>query len=93
MNVDAELLSFQCVGVGKMRPNVVFLGFKNDWMNTPNAAVDYFNILHDALDLRYGVGILRLQKGLDFSALYSSGKLMNRFSCRSLKTMNAIEQV
>ncbi|CAF3190851.1 unnamed protein product [Rotaria socialis] len=60
----------QCVGVGKMRPNVVFLGFKNDWLTKPQSTVDYFNILHDALDLNYGVGILRLQSGLDFTDFF-----------------------
>lgn len=56
-----------------MRPNVVFLGFKNDWTSTPQSTIDYFNILHDALDLKYGVGILRLQTGLDFSDFFGSG--------------------
>ena len=57
-----------------MRPNVVFLGFKNDWLSKPQATIDYFNILHDALDLKYGVGILRLQSGLDFSDFFGSGR-------------------
>jgi solute carrier family 12 (sodium/potassium/chloride transporter), member 2 len=65
----------QCVGVGKMRPNVVFLGFKNDWLNKPQATIDYFNIIHDALDLQYGVGILRLQSGLDFSDFFGLGTI------------------
>ncbi|CAF3821224.1 unnamed protein product [Adineta steineri] len=60
----------QCVGVGKMRPNVVFLGFKNDWLIKAEATNDYFNIIHDALDLKYGVGLLRLQSGLDFSDFF-----------------------
>ncbi|CAF1118554.1 unnamed protein product [Adineta ricciae] len=63
----------QCVGVGKMRPNVVFLGFKNDWTTIPEATIDYFNIIHDALDLKYAVGILRLQTGLDFSDFFGPG--------------------
>jgi hypothetical protein len=57
-----------------MRPNVVILGFKNDWLTTAEATVDYFNIIHDALDLKYGVGILRLQSGLDFSDFFGPGK-------------------
>lgn len=73
------LISLQCLGVGKMRPNVVFLGFKNDWLTKPQAAIDYFNIIHDALDLKYGVGILRLQSGLDFSDFFGSGTA----SCRA----------
>ena len=62
-----------------MRPNVVFLGFKNDWLTTPEATIDYFNILHDALDLKYGVGILRLQSGLDFSDFFGPGNRVNHF--------------
>lgn len=56
-----------------MRPNVVFLGFKNDWLTKPEATIDYFNIIHDALDLKYAVGILRLQSGLDFSDFFGAG--------------------
>ncbi|CAF1426398.1 unnamed protein product [Rotaria magnacalcarata] len=60
----------QCVGVGKIRPNVVVLGFKNDWLIKADTAIDYFNIIHDALHLKYGIGILRLQSGLDFSDFF-----------------------
>ena len=69
-----------------MRPNVVFLGFKNDWLSKPEATMDYFNIIHDALDLKYGVGILRLQSGLDFSDFFVPGKIASRsssFQCRA----------
>ncbi|CAF0819995.1 unnamed protein product [Adineta ricciae] len=60
----------QCVGVGKMRPNVAVLGFKNDWTANAIATIDYFNIIHDALHLKYGIGILRLQTGLDESDFF-----------------------
>jgi solute carrier family 12 sodium/potassium/chloride transporter 2 len=63
------------VGVGKMRPNVVFLGFKNDWLVKAQATIDYFNIIHDALDLKYGIGILRLRAGLDFSDFFGPGTI------------------
>jgi hypothetical protein len=78
--LNLDLFVFQCVGVGKMRPNVVFLGFKNDWLTTAQATIDYFNIIHDALDLKYGVGILRLQTGLDFSDFFGPGRT-NFFPC------------
>jgi hypothetical protein len=52
-----------------MRPNVVILGFKNDWLIKSNSTIDYFNIIHDALHLQYGIGIVRLQSGLDFFEL------------------------
>jgi solute carrier family 12 sodium/potassium/chloride transporter 2 len=59
--------------VGKMRPNMVVLGFKNDWLIKADASIDYFNIIHDALHLNYGIGILRLQSGLDFSDFFEPG--------------------
>ena len=57
-----------------MRPNVVVLGFKNDWLVKADATIEYFNIIHDALHLKYGIGILRLQTGLDFTDFFGPGK-------------------
>ena len=56
-----------------MRPNVAVLGFKNDWTANAIATIDYFNIIHDALHLKYGIGILRLQTGLDESDFFQPG--------------------
>jgi hypothetical protein len=58
-----------------MRPNVVVLGFKNDWLIKSDATIDYFNIIHDALHLKYGIGIFRLQTGLDLSEFFELGMI------------------
>ncbi|XP_077988491.1 solute carrier family 12 member 2-like [Glandiceps talaboti] len=65
----------QVCGIGKMKPNTLFLGFKNNWQTDSGAKVEqYVNIIHSAFDLFYGVCILRLQEGLDISsALESAG--------------------
>ncbi|XP_064608218.1 solute carrier family 12 member 2-like [Liolophura sinensis] len=56
----------QCVGIGKMRPNTLLIGFKNNWRtDSPQRVADYFHVIHDAFDLHLGVGILRLQEGFD----------------------------
>ncbi|ESO86681.1 hypothetical protein LOTGIDRAFT_166954 [Lottia gigantea] len=56
----------QCQGMGKLRPNTLILGYKNDWQVDDPRAVDcYFNVISDAFDLKYGVGILRVPDGLD----------------------------
>jgi solute carrier family 12 sodium/potassium/chloride transporter 2 len=60
-----------------MRPNVVVLGFKNDWLLKTDATIDYFNIIHDAFHLKYGVGIFRLQTGLDFNDYFDPGTITN----------------
>lgn len=58
----------QATGVGKLRPNMVLLGFMNNWNNRkPEEILDYFNTIHTAFDLHLGVGILRVEPGLDYS--------------------------
>ncbi|CAG0892929.1 unnamed protein product [Darwinula stevensoni] len=58
----------QLSGLGKLRPNVLLLGFKADWRSChPTDMLQYFNVIHDAFDNYLAVGILRLQEGLDYS--------------------------
>ncbi|ELU01077.1 hypothetical protein CAPTEDRAFT_156991 [Capitella teleta] len=60
----------QCAGAGKLRPNTFLVGFKNDWQGAPPQEVhDFFMMIHDAFDLRFGIGVLRLKGGLDYSHL------------------------
>ncbi|RUS77830.1 hypothetical protein EGW08_014404 [Elysia chlorotica] len=54
----------QNVGVGKFRPNLLILGFKSKWQtDRPETVQQYLGIIHDAFDLKYGVGILRVKEG------------------------------
>lgn len=58
-------------GIGKLKPNIILLGFKNDWQTCPNEdRHQYFGILHTAFDLHMGVGIIRIQQGFDSTLLY-----------------------
>ncbi|XP_075998050.1 solute carrier family 12 member 3 [Genypterus blacodes] len=58
----------QGAGLGRIKPNVLLMGFKTDWCSdTPQAAHDYIEILHNAFDLQYGVCVLRMKEGLDLS--------------------------
>uniref|UniRef100_A0A8C9FYC8 Solute carrier family 12 member 3 n=1 Tax=Pavo cristatus TaxID=9049 RepID=A0A8C9FYC8_PAVCR len=51
----------QAAGLGKMRPNIVALGYKRDWQAAaPQSLEDYVGILHDAFDFKHGVCLLRL---------------------------------
>ncbi|XP_034033070.1 solute carrier family 12 member 3 [Thalassophryne amazonica] len=53
----------QGAGLGRMRPNVLLMGFKNDWCSdSPQAAHNYIGILHDAFDLQFGVCVLRMNE-------------------------------
>uniref|UniRef100_A0A671SNW2 Solute carrier family 12 member 2-like n=1 Tax=Sinocyclocheilus anshuiensis TaxID=1608454 RepID=A0A671SNW2_9TELE len=58
----------QAAGLGRLRPNTLVLGFKNDWRIGDIKDVEtYINLMHDAFDFQYGVVILRLREGLDIS--------------------------
>ena len=59
LRLGAQAL-MQCSGLGKLRPNIVVIGFKNDWISDNIQKVeDYVNILHDAFEARLSVAILR----------------------------------
>ncbi|KAF5270453.1 hypothetical protein FQR65_LT17843 [Abscondita terminalis] len=60
----------QTTGIGKLSPNVLMMGFKNDWKICNTDALEaYFNILHKAFENRLAVAILRMQEGLDYSRI------------------------
>uniref|UniRef100_A0A5F9CL75 Solute carrier family 12 member 3 n=1 Tax=Oryctolagus cuniculus TaxID=9986 RepID=A0A5F9CL75_RABIT len=58
----------QASGLGRMKPNILVVGFKKNWQAAHPATVeDYIGILHDAFDLSYGVCVLRMREGLNVS--------------------------
>ena len=60
----------QTAGLGKLRPNVVLIGFKN-WTTLHRGNIgeidEYVGILRDAFESNFGVGILRNDGGFDHS--------------------------
>ncbi|XP_072037577.1 solute carrier family 12 member 1-like [Amphiura filiformis] len=64
----------QLGGVGKIRPNTVIMGYKNNWQEDSHEAVDdYVGIIHDTFDIEYGLCILRIAERFDVSSALSSG--------------------
>ncbi|KAM6943039.1 solute carrier family 12 member 1 [Xenentodon cancila] len=58
----------QVSGLGRMKPNILMMGFKRDWETAGRDAVqNYVGILHDAFDFEYGTVVLRMNQGLDVS--------------------------
>lgn len=51
-------------GLGKMRPNTVVMGFKNNWTDKRclNEVVDYLGVINDVFELNYGLIILRMNE-------------------------------
>ncbi|XP_067117756.1 solute carrier family 12 member 10, tandem duplicate 1 [Osmerus mordax] len=58
----------QSSGLGKLKPNTLFLGFKANWRECDSEKLeDYVNTIHDTFDCNHGVCILRMMDGLDVS--------------------------
>ncbi|XP_036606831.1 solute carrier family 12 member 3 isoform X3 [Trichosurus vulpecula] len=58
----------QGAGLGKMKPNILVVGYKKNWQSAHPATVeDYIGILHDAFDFNYGVCVMRMREGLNVS--------------------------
>ncbi|XP_010770583.1 solute carrier family 12 member 2 [Notothenia coriiceps] len=68
----------QAVGLGRLKPNTLVMGFKNNWSDGDMREVEiYINTIHDAFDLQFGVAILRLQDGLDISHIPGQDELVS----------------
>ena len=60
----------QASGIGKLRPNILLMGYKSDWQTCDKTELEkYFNVVHRAFDLYLAVAILRVPKGLDYSQI------------------------
>uniref|UniRef100_A0A1A8N0B0 Solute carrier family 12 (Sodium/potassium/chloride transporters), member 2 n=1 Tax=Nothobranchius pienaari TaxID=704102 RepID=A0A1A8N0B0_9TELE len=73
----AQLL-LQAVGLGRLKPNTLVMGFKNNWSDGDMRDVEnYINSIHDAFDLQFGAVVLRLQDGLDISHIQGQDELLS----------------
>ncbi|XP_032400159.1 solute carrier family 12 member 3 isoform X2 [Etheostoma spectabile] len=58
----------QTSGLGKLKPNILVLGFKSNWRDSsPESIDDYINTMYDTFDTNYSLCILRMMEGLDVS--------------------------
>ncbi|XP_071383735.1 solute carrier family 12 member 2-like isoform X1 [Centroberyx affinis] len=68
----------QAAGLGRLRPNTLVLGFKNDWRDGDMMNVEtYIHMIHDAFDFQYGAVVLRLKEGLDVSHIQGQDELLS----------------
>lgn len=60
----------QASGIGKLKPNILLMGFKADWQTCDSTELEkYFNVVHKAFDMYLAVAILRVPNGLDYSQI------------------------
>ncbi|KAF7686792.1 hypothetical protein HF521_015185 [Silurus meridionalis] len=65
----------QASGLGKLKPNTLVMGFKNNWKEcSPNHLEDYVNTIYDTFDFNYGVCILKMMDGLDIAEEFAENQ-------------------
>uniref|UniRef100_A0A674ATV5 Solute carrier family 12 member 3 n=1 Tax=Salmo trutta TaxID=8032 RepID=A0A674ATV5_SALTR len=75
----------QASGLGRLKPNILMMGFKKDWRTADTAGVQsYVGILHDAFDFEYGTVVLRMNQGLDISHIIKAQGEYARTHTRTL---------
>lgn len=65
---DGAINTLNLAGIGKLSPNMVLMGFKQDWDTDQAKTEEYLNVIHHALDLHLSLGILRIKGGCDYSS-------------------------
>jgi len=59
-------------GLGKLSPNMVMIGFKNNWKEDLVGLHHFTDIMYSAFELRHSFAILRCKEGFDFSNVIAS---------------------
>ncbi|XP_062565684.1 bumetanide-sensitive sodium-(potassium)-chloride cotransporter isoform X2 [Armigeres subalbatus] len=73
--------AMQASGIGKLRPNLLLLGYKNDWKKCDSVELEqYFTVVHKALDMYLSVAILRVAKGLDYAQVLGEDTVAKQIS-------------
>ncbi|KAL1007558.1 hypothetical protein UPYG_G00088350 [Umbra pygmaea] len=69
----------QASGLGRLRPNILMMGFKKDWRTAEHGDVQsYVGVLHDAFDFEYGTVIVRMHQGLDVAHIINAQEELER---------------
>jgi len=92
---DGVRSAIELQGLGKLSPNMMLCGFKENWKTFMDDAVEYFDAVHSAMDMHLAVGILRITGGLDISHRLGvedkSALLSRKESNQSIESTNSDE--
>ncbi|CAD5221629.1 unnamed protein product [Bursaphelenchus okinawaensis] len=73
---EGALQLIRTAGLGKMKPNVLFLGYKEHWLTEGKAYIkeveNYVQCIQDAFDAKMGVIILRRNQQLQLDSFYTN---------------------
>ncbi|XP_075979539.1 sodium chloride cotransporter 69 isoform X2 [Anticarsia gemmatalis] len=61
---DGASALVQASGIGKLKPNILLMGFKENWLTSErNEIEDYVEVMHKALDVHMAIALLRVEGG------------------------------
>ncbi|XP_032780017.2 bumetanide-sensitive sodium-(potassium)-chloride cotransporter isoform X2 [Daphnia magna] len=74
-------------GVGKVKPNILMMGYKNNWSTCDRNSLDqYVLTIHTGFEMHVAVAILRLKEGLDCSEIVADiDQLISQSSDKKVK--------
>jgi len=87
-NSELSLGARDCMtlaGLGKLSPNMVLVGFKNNWRQDLTGLGGYMEIMYSAFDLQMSFAILRCKGGLDFSMYLNNQPTIPKEICETNK--------
>ncbi|XP_063980196.1 bumetanide-sensitive sodium-(potassium)-chloride cotransporter [Diachasmimorpha longicaudata] len=91
---DGATSLLQSSGLGKLKPNILMMGYKQDWATCPAETRDmYFNVMHKALDMHIAVAILRLSEGLDCSSVLNEVEDPKRSATTTIRGNQSFSQL
>ncbi|CAF4829096.1 unnamed protein product [Pieris macdunnoughi] len=62
---DGASALIQASGLGKLKPNILLMGFKENWQSCNiDEVADYVEIMHKSLDVHMAIALLRVEGGL-----------------------------
>ncbi|XP_043502652.1 bumetanide-sensitive sodium-(potassium)-chloride cotransporter [Polistes fuscatus] len=91
---DGATSLLQAAGLGKMKPNILLMGYKQDWACCSRENLNmYFNTMHKALDMHVAVALLRIREGLDSSGVITEAEEQKRFAPAVLPANQSFSQL
>uniref|UniRef100_A0A0C9QA88 NKCL_1 protein n=1 Tax=Fopius arisanus TaxID=64838 RepID=A0A0C9QA88_9HYME len=91
---DGATSLLQSSGLGKLKPNILMMGYKQNWATCSAEARNmYFNVMHKALDMHIAVAILRLSEGLDCSSVLNEAEDSKRSATTTIRGNQSFSQL
>ncbi|XP_063894987.1 bumetanide-sensitive sodium-(potassium)-chloride cotransporter [Helicoverpa armigera] len=89
---DGASALVQASGIGKLKPNILLMGFKENWQTSErNEIVDYVEVMHKALDVHMAIALLRVEGG-QYSSDALDDDLQAYLSDVNLKDLSAFSR-